>query len=140
MPTLLRSERRHADGVGMDYGFDIRFHVDEQGRISGDPVTTDVEYVGNCTTSLDMCEAARALLHRATNFVNTDDGYQYEQDACDLAYTITTGAADMLAHSPEPAGDDFRETYCGFLTAHVMKLLRENPCPPWPGPSSLTSE
>ena len=114
----------------MNTGFDIRFDPRD-----GDPLATAVQYVGGADTALDMLEGARALLHRAATFVNTDDGYQYEQDACLLAYQIASGAADMVASS-EPANDGFRETYAGWVLTHVMELLRENPTPAWHGGQS----
>lgn len=113
----------------MDNGFDIRFDPAD-----GDPVSTVVDYIGDATTSLDMLEGARALLHRAANFVNVDDGYHVEAEACSLVYQLATGAADMMAASGAiPGVLTFDETYAGFVLAHVMKLVRKNPAPMWPG-------
>lgn len=116
----------------MTPGFDIRFNPED-----GDPASTDVEYIDGADTSLDMLEGARALLHRAANFVNADDGFEVEANACWLAYDIATGAADCMAADDAVSLDEdfvcYTERQHGLL--HVMRLLRDNPLPDWQGPA-----
>lgn len=116
----------------METGFDIRFNPED-----GDPVRTDVEYVGGADSSLDMLEGARALLVRAADFTNTDDGYHVEAAANALAYQIATGAADCMAADDAVSLDpDFTcYTYSQHALLHTMRLLRDNPVPPWEGPA-----
>jgi hypothetical protein len=115
----------------METGFDIRFDPTD-----GDPVSTVVDYVGGADSSLDMLEAARALLVRAADFVNVDDGYLMEAAACCVVYQLVSGATDcMAADDPVSLDPDFVSyTLNQHVLLHTMRLLRDNPAPDWTPP------
>lgn len=84
------------------------------------PLATDVTYVGDASTPLDMAEAARALLMRAADFI--EPHAEFEKSLACLIYHFTTGLADLLAGADTPTVE-----YVHQVIAQLRREPNTNP-------------